>query len=340
MVGINIRDGVRARELVRSQNIAGILVRGTPVANDRNLIQSIRNARTDMPTMVAVDEEGGRVQHLRKAVGLLPSAKVMAATKTPEEVRALAKRHGLAMRKLGFTVVFGPVLDLRFGPDKGRTNGIGDRGFSSDPATVTAYAGAFARGMLEAGIYPVVKHFPGGGRANGDPHNKGTQTPPIEELRKLDLVPFGDLIRTLPIGVMSGHQLVPGLDSLPASLSPAAITGVLRKELNFNGLAVTDSLSMWSIAYNFNRVQAATLALKAGNDLLLFDDEPNVDEILRGLTDSIEKEPGLRPRLVSATANVLRAKGLPLCPGVSAPLPPSTTATATPSTAATPTTTP
>ena len=325
MVGINIRDGARARRLVQTQNIAGILVRGTPRAKDAALLLSIRNARADTSTMVAVDEEGGRVQHLRVAIGPIPSAKVMAATKTVEEVRAIARRHGTAMRKMGFTVDFGPVLDLQFGPEK--VNGIGDRAFSSDPAVVTAYAGAFAQGLLDAGIYPVVKHFPGGGRANGDPHYKGTESPGIDELRKLDLLPFADLIRTMPIGVMSGHQRVPGLGSVPASLSPLAITGVLRKELGFNGLAVTDSLSMWSIAFNFDRVQAATLALKAGNDLLLFDDEPDVEAIIRGLTESVAKDPTLRPRLVNATTNVLRAKGIPLCAGAPSLLPSTTTST-------------
>jgi beta-N-acetylhexosaminidase len=321
MVGINVRDGVRARALVQSQNIAGILVRGTPRGTDTKLLQSIASARTDVPTMVAVDEEGGRVQHLRKAIGIIPSAKTMAATMTPPQVRALARRHGLAMRKMGFTVVFGPVLDLQFGPDKGGSNGIGDRGFSGDPTVVTEFAGAFAEGMLDAGLYPVVKHFPGGGRADGDPHYKGTESPSIDELRKLDLVPFENLLRTLPIGVMSGHQEVPGLDPLPASLSPQAITGILRVELNFTGLAVTDSLSMWSIAYNFDRVEAATLALKAGNDLLLFDDEPNVDAIISGLSESIVKEPGLHARLVNAVADVFRAKGIPQCPGTLAQLP-------------------
>ncbi len=330
MVGIPIRSGARARALVQRHEIAGILVRGAPRAADATLLRSIRDARSDMPTIVAVDEEGGRVQHLAVAVGKLPSAKTMAATRSSQQIRALIKAHGIAMRKLGFTFVFGPVLDLQFGPDKGGANGIGDRAFSADPAVVTEYATAFAQGMLDAGIYPVVKHFPGGGRANGDPHYKGTVSPSIEELRALDLIPFANLVRTLPIGVMTGHQQVPGLDSLPASLSPKAVGGVLRKELGFNGLAITDSLSMWSIAFNFNRIQAATLALKAGNDILLFDDEPDVGEIIRGLTDAIEAEPKLRPRLVNAATNVLRAKGIPLCAGAPSGLPTSTTSVAAP----------
>ena len=247
----------------------------------------------------------------------------------------MARRHGEAMRKMGFTLVLGPVLDLQYGPDRGVSNGIGDRGFSSDPAVVTSFAGAFAQGMLDAGLYPVVKHFPGGGRANGDPHYKGTESPSIDELRRLDLVPFTNLLRTMSVGVMTGHQEVPGLGSLPASLSSAAVNGILRKELNFTGLAITDSLSMWSIAYNFNRVDAATLALRAGNDLLLFDDEPDVDAIIRGLSDSVDKDSALRVRLVDAVANVLRAKGLPACPGSVTSTPNTTTTT----NATTPTTT-
>ena len=327
MVGIPIRSGVRARELVRTQNIAGILVRGTPRAADAALLKSIGAARSDVPTIVAVDEEGGRVQHLATAIGRLPSAKLMAETKTPQQVRALIRTHAIAMKKLGFTFVFGPVLDLQFGPDKGGANGIGDRAFSPDPNIVTSYGAAFVQGMLDAGIYPVVKHFPGGGRADGDPHNKGTVSPSIDEIRLLDLVPFASLIRTFPVGVMVGHQQVPGLDAVPASLSPKAVNGVLRKELGFTGLTITDSLSMWSVAFNFNRVQAATLALKAGNDILLFDDEPNVADIISGLTKAVDADPKLRVRAVNAATNVLRAKGLPLCAGAPATLPSSTTST-------------
>ena len=323
MVGIPIDSAARARQLVADQGLAGILVRGTPSKASKAALLAIARARSDVPTFVAVDEEGGRVQHLKKAVGVLPSAAVMAATMSPVKVRALAKSHGLAMRALGFNVDFAPILDLA----NGNRNGIGDRAWSPDPAVTAAYGLAFSQGLLEAGIFPVVKHFPGHGHASGDSHQVGVTTPPIEQLRAADLLPFADVISKTTVGVMVGHLQVPGLGDVPATLSEKAINGVLRGDLGFRGLVVTDSLSMWPITYHFNSVKAAELALRAGNDILLYDDDPKVVSIIDGLTAVVEADPTLLPRVLDANIHVLAAKGIAPCapgsPAVAPTLPPS-----------------
>lgn len=320
VVGIPITAAARARALVTKEGIAGILVRGTPKKTDRRALIAIRDARPEVPTFVAVDEEGGRVQHLRTAVGVVPSARKMQATLTPQQVRALAKTHAIGMRALGFTMNFGPVADL-YSPNP---NGIGDRAFSEDPAVVAVYATAFAAGMNDGGIYPVLKHFPGHGRAGGDPHQQGTVGPNVADLREADIVPFQRTLLDTRAGVMVSHQAVPDLDNLPASVSNRATEGLLRRELRFNGLVMTDSLSMWSVAYHWGAPEAAVRAIRAGNDIVLFDDEPNVGAIITAIVDAAQKDPAFAARVVAANIRVLTAKGIPLCPGASLPtLPPA-----------------
>ena len=127
-----------------------------------------------MPLAVSVDEEGGRVSRLSSLIGATPSARVLAQTKTPDEVYQLALDRGRQMRGLGITIDFAPVVDVS---NQGDDTVIGDRSFSNDPAVVTTYAGAYARGLRDAGLLPVLKHFPGHGHASGDSHKGGVVTP-------------------------------------------------------------------------------------------------------------------------------------------------------------------
>ncbi len=126
---------------------------------------------------------------------------------------------------LGVTIDFAPVVDVTTESDD---EVIGDRSFGSDPAQVTEFAGAYAQGLRDAGLLPVLKHFPGHGHASGDSHQGGVVTPPLADLQANDLVPYRTLTTQAPVAVMVGHMQVPGLTgSDPASLSPAAY-GLLR----------------------------------------------------------------------------------------------------------------
>ena len=121
---------------------------------------------------VSVDEEGGRVQRLASIIGSQPSPRILAARASPDEVYTIALERGRAMKELGITVDFAPVVDVTDAPDD---TVIGDRSFGSDPETVTAYAGAYARGLRDAGLLPVLKHFPGHGHGSGDSHTGGVR---------------------------------------------------------------------------------------------------------------------------------------------------------------------
>jgi beta-N-acetylhexosaminidase len=336
MFGVPVTRAAQGRDLVVRYNLAGIIVRGTPKTTDAGALTAIRDAKSGIPAIIAVDEEGGRVQHLRRAVGILPSARKQGALE-PTKLRALIAKHARAMRALGFTMNFGPVVDLT--PPVPTKNGVGDRSYGADPNQVIVSAGAFVDGMLDGGVYPVLKHFPGHGNATGDTHNVGAQTPPWKVLQTADAIPFRNLTssRVGRVGVMTAHLHVPGLDDRPVSISKPSITGVLRDQWRFDGLVVTDSLSMWSIASKFTPPNAAVEALKAGNDLLLYDDEPDVAAIVNGIVRAAADRE-IAARLVQANLRVLRAAGANVCAGSFLSLTPASTTTA-PSTTPTTTTT-
>lgn len=327
MVGIPIKQISRAINLVRAEGVGGILVRGTPLKSDAAALRTLRDAGRRGPTFVAVDEEGGRVQHLKTAIGPLPSARVTAKTKTPAQLRTMVAAHGRAMKAMGFTMVLAPDVDLDPSPGAPAaggtassasqsavgTNGIGDRSYGSNPETVAAYGAAFAQGMLDAGVVPVLKHFPGHGRASGDSHNVGATTPSLSSIKAADLIPFARILTDSRIGVMTAHLYVPGLDSEPASLSARAITQLLRGEIGHLGLIVSDSLAMWPIRYHYAAPEAAELALRAGNDVMLFDDEPSVTAVLNDLEVAITKDKKLAERVIDSNLRVMASKGRKIC---------------------------
>jgi beta-N-acetylhexosaminidase len=195
----------------------------------------------------------------------------MAATMTPDQVQALATTVGNGMRQLGVDVNLAPVLDLDAGPGPSKTDPDGLRSFSADAATTARYGVAFVHGMQAAGVVPVVKHFPGLGGASPNTDYAPATTQPLAELRTAGLIPFQAAIAAGAPAVMVANAAVPGLTTLPASLSPAVINGLLRHDLGFGGLVLTDSLSAGAISQSGYPIpQAAVAAISAGADMILF----------------------------------------------------------------------
>jgi len=219
-----------------------------------------------VPPVVAADEEGGRVQRIDGIHGSMISAYQMGRL-PPMKVREIARDRGAKMKNLGFTMDFAPVVDLY-----DRNNAvINDRAFDADPQKVIVSGQAFAAGLQDAGITPVLKHFPGHGRSTGDSHKQAVATPSLDELRKSDLKPFAALAGQVP-AVMVGHLDVPGLTEpgRPTSVSKAAINGLLRTEMGFNGLVITDDLSgMKAITDRFTVPAAIVASISAGADVAI-----------------------------------------------------------------------
>jgi len=285
----------------------GATILGTPGSGLGGSLEAAQASAAPVPLLIAADEEGGTVQRLDGLLGSLPSAAAVAATMTAEEARALAADHGTQMKMLGVNMALAPVADVGRGP------GIGSRSFSESSEVVTEYAAATAEGYLDAGVIPVLKHFPGHGRASGDSHQALPATPPLEELSRNDLLPYVELLGIDGVAVMVGHLDVPGLtDGVPASLSPSAIDGLLRGELGFDGLVLIDSLAMGAVAA-FSTGEAARLALLAGADVVIVPSPASVPPLLESLLADLDAGRLGWDVVDDSVERVLAAKGVEPC---------------------------
>lgn len=308
MVGVDPTGPADARQAVGTEGAGGIFIGGVDTGLLKSGALPDLVAPTGVRPFVAIDEEGGRVQRIDALVGDLPSARKLAATASVADITRLAQARARAMRSLGVTVDFAPVIDVS---DQPTNEVIGDRSFSNDAATVTRDAEAFAEGLRQGGVLPVFKHFPGHGHATGDSH-KGTSTdPPLDRLGP-DLQPYRDLLPRWPgAAVMVGHLVVPNLtDGLPASLSPAAITDLLRGQFGFKGLVFTDDLTgMKAVTERYGHAEAVRRSLAAGADVALLGESSDLPAVL----DSLEQAVGVgtlpESRVDSAVAHVMVAKG-------------------------------
>jgi beta-N-acetylhexosaminidase len=310
---VGVKDAADARAVVTTQHVGGIFIGSwtdLSMFSDGSLA-SIAAAAGPLPLAVSVDEEGGRVSRLAKLIGPQPSPRELAKTQTPDQVYNIALARGQAMRKLGITVDFAPVADVSDEPDDAV---IGDRSFGNDPATVTDYAGAYARGLRDAGLLPVLKHFPGHGHGSGDSHTGSVTTPSITDLQNDDLVPYRTLTAAAPVAVMVGHLQVPGLTgSDPASLSPAAYALLRSGDYGgppFNGPVFTDDLSsMQAISDRMGVAEAALRGLQAGADTALWVTTDEVPAVLDRLEKALAAGELTTPQVEASVLRMAAVKG-------------------------------
>ena len=290
---VGVRDGDDAKAVVANFHVGGIFIGSWTDMKmlGPNLVKDLSTA-TALPVAVSVDEEGGRVARLSKLIGPAPSARELARTQTPEQVYGIALDRGHRMRGLGITVDFAPDVDVTDAPDD---TVIGDRSFSSDPAKVVEYARQYARGLHDAGVLPVLKHFPGHGHGSGDSHTGSViVTPPLQQLQNDDLVPYRELLNAVPEGAMVGHLQVPGLTGdEPASVNRAAVqmlrTGVGYNGPAFDGPIFSDDLSsMAAIKDHYTVPEAVLRTLQAGTDVALWITTDEVPAVLDRLQKALD----------------------------------------------------
>jgi len=318
MVGVAGDDPAGTATIVRVTQVGGIFVGGNATELLRN--QSVRGVQavSRIPLAVAVDDEGGRVQRVDALDGELPSARKLEATMTPLQVREVARTRAKKLAARGITMNMAPDVDVS---DQPANDVIGDRSFSNDPDVVAQYAAAYARGQREAGIFTVLKHFPGHGHASGDSHTGRVTTPPLEQLKADDLKPYAALLGAGgPLAdaggkgrsaVMVGHLDVPGLTTdVPSSLTPA-VYQLLRGDYGFDGMVITDDLgAMKAITDEFTLPQAVQRALEAGADMALWTSGGPVGPVLDGLEQALTSGKLDAAADDRAVARILSAKGL------------------------------
>lgn len=262
-------------KMVRERNIGGVLLFGYNMKSEAQTLALTKSLQElslatepSIPLFVAVDQEGGEVSSA-PWVTPQPAAADLGARGDSREVRGVAEQMGLELRQAGVNTDFAPVVDTGFGA------AIGSRSFGEDPELVSRLGAAAVSGFQDAGVVSSAKHFPNHGVAKTDSH---TSLPVVEHdlqtVESYDLPPFRAAVQAGVPMVMVGHLMYPTIDpELPASLSPKAI-GMLREDLGFDGIVVTDDLAMVGASGGGAPAQAAVDAVKAGADLLLISSPP------------------------------------------------------------------
>ncbi len=263
------------RHLIRSLHPSGVIFFKRNVENPIQLarlcldLQKESMDSSGTPLMLAVDQEGGRVARLKAPFSEFPGNEAIGESVTPEmRAEEFGEVTAREMRTVGLNMDLAPVLDVGRGPVEEHLRG---RTFGDDPDLVARLGRIVVRKLQHGGVMAVAKHFPGLGRSAEDPH---THLPEIlleeGELEEVNLVPFRAAIQEGVAGVMTSHAVYPSIDpDVPATLSRRVLKGLLRGDLGYEGLIITDDLEMGAIAEGWGVPAGAAAAFDAGADLLL-----------------------------------------------------------------------
>lgn len=248
----------------------------TTYENTINFIQTVKKSN-DIPLWIGIDQEGGNVQRLKALedhpVSDIPYMNAIGQTNNIDYARQIGKVMAEELKVFGINMDFAPDIDIWTNPDN---TVIGKRSFGSNPTLVSQMGIALGDTLLQHQIVPVYKHFPGHGNTAEDSHYVlPVVTKTLDELLSSDLIPFQDAIaHNVPI-IMVGHLAIPNItnDNTPASLSKVMIHDILKEQLGYKGLVVTDALDMGALTQNYTEEEIYTMAINAGVDLLLMPQE-------------------------------------------------------------------
>ena len=300
--------------LVEEKHVGGFAVqtRGTPLGIARSqayptaALANQLQSHTKVPLLVAADFERGSSMRLEEGTAF-PHAMAIGATSDPKLAYEMGRITALEARAVGVHWVFAPVADVNSNPDNPIIN---TRSFGEDPKQVAEYVAAFVRGVEENGALSTAKHFPGHGDTSVDSHiDLSLVTGSRERLERIELVPFRAAIAAGTSAVMTGHLAVPAIEpnaELPATMSSKVLTDLLRKEMGFEGIIVTDAMEMGGITSRYPPAEAAVRSIEAGADVLLV--PPVVDAALTALRDAVASGRLSAARIDESVRRILRAK--------------------------------
>jgi beta-N-acetylhexosaminidase len=309
--GYKIDDG--AKQMIEELHVGGFILFGKNIESTEQLLElnnSLKsaNAVNKIPLFISVDEEGGRVSRIPKTIINLPTNKDIGKIYNMEFSYEIGMLLAEKVKALGFNMNFAPVLDINSNP---KNPVIGDRAFGSKPEVVRDLGIQAMTGISLGGVIPVVKHFPGHGDTAVDSHvGLPTVENDLERLNSFELIPFKGAINKGAECVMVAHILLAKIDAEnPASLSTAIITDILRKQLNFDGVVITDDMTMGAIMKNYDLAAAAVQAVKAGNDIVLVAHKyENALATMKSLKEAVQAGEITEQRIDQSVYRILKLK--------------------------------
>ncbi len=295
--------GIRGKTLTQDEtefliknNIGGVILFARNIESPEQVhalctqIQAVRHKTRDkLPLFIGVDQEGGRVARMKAPFTQWPPLATVGKLDSTSVAFRFAMDMGSELKAVGINTDFAPCVDVYTNP---KNEVIGDRAISTDPEQVAKIASALVRGYIKSGIIPCAKHFPGHGNTIADSHDElPVEDSDIERLRNVELVPFKKVFRARLDMVMTAHIKFPKIDpEWPVTMSEKFIKGMLRTELRYRNLVISDDLDMKALAAHYSVEEIAVRTLQAGCDILMYCnkfDHPQIalDAVMKAIKD-------------------------------------------------------
>ena len=310
-VGQAVQAGEGTQEALAKWPVGGLVYFKQNIQSEEQLKEMLANtvSYSSFPIFLGVDEEGGSVARVADALGL-ENVGPMADIGSAGDVQAAYAANqtiGTYLSSYGFNVDFAPIADVLTNPDN---TVIGDRAFSDDPQTAADMVAGAVEGLQSAGVSACLKHFPGHGDTAGDSHTGAAETDRTkEEMTAAEFLPFQSGIGAGAEMVMVGHISAPNLtggEKVPASLSEEIITGILRSELGYDGIIITDAMNMAAVTDYYEADVAAIMALKAGADMILMPED--FQQAYEGVLQAVQDGTVSQERVDDSLKRIYRVK--------------------------------
>lgn len=315
-IGTATAAGDATKQAINKTPVGGFVYFSDNLQSEQQVQDMLRNVqkysedRIGLPAFLSVDEEGGTVARVastgRFDVTDVGDMAKIGASGDVQQAKQAGETIGSYLSELGFNLDFAPDADVLTNPDN---TVVKKRSFGSDPQVVSDMSLAVAQGLAQHQVYSVYKHFPGHGATAGDTHQGYAYTDKtLDELKQSELIPFENAIQNNAAFIMAAHISAPRVtgDDTPASLSKTMITDILRGQMGYDGIVVTDAMNMGAVTEQYTSAQAAVKALQAGADVVLMPED--FREAYQGVLDAVKDGTLTEQRINESVTRIVTVK--------------------------------
>ena len=315
-IGTATAAGDATKQAINKTPVGGFVYFSDNLQSEQQVQDMLRNVqkysedRIGLPAFLSVDEEGGTVARVastgRFDVTDVGDMAKIGASGDVQQARQAGETIGSYLSELGFNLDFAPDADVLTNPDN---TVVKKRSFGSDPRVVSDMSLAVVQGLAQHQVHSVYKHFPGHGATAGDTHQGYAYTDKtLDELKQSELIPFENAIQNTAEFIMAAHISAPRVtgDDTPASLSKTMITDILRGQMGYDGIVVTDAMNMGAVTEQYTSAQAAVKALQAGADLVLMPED--FQEAYQGVLDAVKDGTLTEQRINESVTRIVKVK--------------------------------